>query len=151
VLGSWADYSAEEARNALKENYDVREANADALMRAAVEGNTDVVRLCLVAGVEPDVRIDDNTPLLMAATLAHVEAATVLIAAGADINAKNQNESTPLLQAAGRCEATALIRALIKAGADVNVKALGGITPLGMANAVKCTENAAALKKAGAK
>jgi hypothetical protein len=151
ALGGWAGYSSDEAKSALRDNYDVREANADALMRGAVEGRADIVRLCLVAGVDPDARIDDNTALLMAAALGQVEAGQVLIAAGADVNAKNQNDSTPLIQAAGRCEATELITALVKAGADVNVKALGGITALGMANAVKCADNAAVIKKAGGK
>ncbi|MGK2857975.1 MAG: ankyrin repeat domain-containing protein [Thermoanaerobaculia bacterium] len=151
ALGGYASYSADEAKESLIQNYEVREVDDETLMRAAVEGNLDIVQLCLAAGVDPDVRSDDNTPLLMAATLAHVEVAKTLIAAGADVNAKNQNNATPLLQAAGRCEASELIRALIKAGADVNVKALGGITALGMADAVKCTENAKALKAAGAK
>jgi len=91
------------------------------------------------------------TPLILAASFGHLEAARVLILAGVDVNAKDETGSTALLRAAGRCDATELVELLIKSKADLNVKAKGGATPLMMANAVKCTENAAALKKAGAK
>jgi hypothetical protein len=151
VLGGWSDYSADEAKKALLANYDVREANFDALQRAATEGEADVIRLCLIAGVDPNAQASGMTPLILASSFGHLEAAKVLILAGVDVNAKDETDSTAILRAAGRCDATELVELLIKAKADVNVKAKGGATPLMMANALKCTENAAALKKAGGK
>ncbi|MFA6958146.1 MAG: ankyrin repeat domain-containing protein [Thermoanaerobaculia bacterium] len=151
ALGGWTDYSVEEAKKALLANYDVREANFDALQRAATEGEADVIRLCLVAGVDPNAQASGMTPLILAASFGHLEAARVLILAGVDVDAKDETGSTAILRAAGRCDATELVELLIKAKADLNVKAKGGATPLMMANAVKCTDNAAALKKAGAK
>lgn len=151
ALGDWASYSPEDAKQSLRDNYDVREANLDAMMRAATEGNVDVIRLLLVAGVEPDPPGPGMTPLILAATMGQVEAGKVLLAAGAKVDAKDEAGATALLRAAGRCEATELVEALLKAKANPNGSPDGGITPLGMANAVKCTENAAAIKRAGGK
>lgn len=151
VLGDWNGYSAEEAKKALADSYDVREANFDALQRAATEGQADVIRLCLIAGVDPDGPASGMTPLILASSFGNIEAAKVLVLAGANVNARDETGSTAILRAAGRCEATELIELLIKAKADVNAQPKGGITPLGMANAVKCTANAAAIKKAGGK
>ncbi|MCM2313788.1 MAG: ankyrin repeat domain-containing protein [Thermoanaerobaculia bacterium] len=151
ALGGWGSYSAEQAREALAANYDVREASFDALMRAATEGETDVIRLCLVAGVDPNGTSAGMTPLILAASFGHFEAAKVLVLAGADVNARDETNSTAILRAAGLCDATELIGLLIKAKADVNVKANGGATPLTMANAVQCSENAKLIKAAGGK
>ena len=151
ALGGWGSYSADEARNALRANYDVTEASFDAVMRAAAEGETDVIRLCLVAGVEIEGQAAGMTPLILASSFGHTETAKMLILAGADVNATDETGATAILRAAGRCAATTLVEALIKAKADVNAKAAGGITPLGMANAARCTENAKALKAAGGK
>ena len=55
-----------------------------------------------------------------------------LIDKGADVNAKNENGSTPLMLAAGRHAAEAA-KVLIDNGADVNVKTDMGATPLHIA------------------
>ena len=68
------------------------------------------------------------TPLHYAARHGQVSVASVLIAAGADVNAKSDNGSTPLHQAASRSASAASI--LIAAGADVNAKNNNGFTPL---------------------
>ena len=59
----------------------------------------------------------------------HKETAVLLIAKGADVNAKNDTGATPLhyTSAEGRKEAAEL---LIAAGADVNAKEVNGETPL---------------------
>lgn len=149
ALGGWTNYSAEEAKEALAANYDVRDASFDALMRAATEGEADVIRLCLIAGVDPDSAASGMTPLILASSFGHFEAAKVLVLAGVDVNARDESGATALFRAAGRCESTDIVELLIKAKADVN--ASNGLTPLGMANAVKCTENAKAIKAAGGK
>ena len=53
--------------------------------------------------------------------------------AGADVNAKSGNESTPLHYAAGADEnpdVLSIIAALLEGGADINARNSGGVTPL---------------------
>jgi len=64
--------------------------------------------------------------LLEAARDGNIEAVRQHLAAGADVNAKNQNGSTPLHRAA----ITEIAELLIAKGADVNAKMDNGLTPL---------------------
>ena len=82
----------------------------------------------------------------------HKEVVELLITAGADVNAKEKYEKTPLHHAskAGYYE---IVELLIAAGADVNVKNIAGKTPLdfdGNADLVD-GEIADLLRKHGAK
>ena len=80
----------------------------------------------------------------------HKEIAEVLIAAGADVNAKNNRDMTPLHQAArsGRNEIAGL---LIAKGADVNAKDENSLTPLDQAIQRKKPKTANLLRKHGGK
>jgi len=73
-----------------------------------------------------------STPLHMAATNPDISALQALLAAGADINAKDMDGNTPLHMAAysNKFEHTKL---LLEAGADVNAVSTGGRTPVAMA------------------
>jgi ankyrin repeat protein len=73
-----------------------------------------------------------TTPLMYAAAVGSARMMRVLIAAGADVNAKNNGESTALLWATGNAEK---VRLLIEKGADVNVRSKYGRTPLAVAAA----------------
>ena len=67
-----------------------------------------------------DVTVHDrrgNTPLMYAAAFGSVEAVRLLIDAGADVNARNGFDATPLIWAAGNL---AKARLLLEHGADVN-------------------------------
>ena len=68
-----------------------------------------------------------GTPLHEAAYRAYATIAATLIAAGADVNAKDDFDDTPLHSFTGDA---AVISLLLSAGADVNVKNNGGETPL---------------------
>ena len=93
------------------------------------QGDVDVVKLFLLAGMAPDVKRGDKTALLEAARRAHSEVALILIDAGSDINAKDRFGVTSLMFAAitGSDE---IMKKLIERGADVNAKDNYGRTAL---------------------
>ncbi len=106
----------------------------------AVEaGNIEAVKQAIAAG--KDVNSEDEccgvTPLHYATRWGRKEIAELLIAKGADVNAKAKYGDTPLhgaiyangtyLEETGRKE---MIELLIAKGADVNAKDEGGKTPL---------------------
>ena len=69
----------------------------------------------------------ESTPLMYAAAHGSLEAMKLLIAAGADVNAKNAFSATALLWCANDI---AKVRLLVEKGADVNVHSKQGMTPL---------------------
>lgn len=73
----------------------------DALFRATIEGNTDMVR-SLLSSPGANVNATDDrgsTPLLEAARYGHEDICRVLIAAGADVKAKDKDGKTALMLA----------------------------------------------------
>ena len=77
----------------------------------------------------------------------HKEVVELLIAKGADVNAKDMFGKTPLHHAAGYGRKE-IVELLIAKGADVNAKGKYGITPLDLADN---KEIAALLRKHGGK
>jgi ankyrin repeat protein len=111
-----------------------------ALMDAARGGDIQAVKHHLAAGVDVNVIYKGQTPLHLAATFRtpsignqRKEIVELLIAAGADVNAKDEGGQTPLHKAAsgGHKE---IVELLIAKGADVNAKISDGFhkgdTPL---------------------
>ena len=81
--------------------------------------------LMIVSGCSTDInaKIDDkgNTKLHEMARKCKLEEVNKLIAAGANVNAKNNDGETPLFNAVG-CSSTDITKKLIDSGADVNAK-----------------------------
>lgn len=108
--------------------------------------DADLVTLYLEAGMAPSGRRDppqSDTPLLFVTSggcamydeerrAASERIALALIAHGAEVNAKDVNDTTPLTHAAGGCPVT-VVRALLAAGASTKAKSKGGATPMMMA------------------
>ena len=98
----------------------------------AIRGN-DLTALRRLASTPAAANIENNLhsrPLHYAAIYGSAEAVRILLEAGADPNARNQQEATPLIYAAWNFEKT---RLLVEKGAEVNVAAKNGTTPLMMA------------------
>ena len=74
-----------------------------------------------------------TTELHAAARSSGVAEVEGLLKAGADVNAKNTDGSTPLHAAAEFNPSPSVLEVLLKAGADVNAKNTDGSTPLHMA------------------
>ena len=68
-----------------------------------------------------------TTPLIYAALYGNADSVRLLLAAGADVNARNDQELTALI--AGACN-PAIARLLVDRGADVNAQSKKGRTPL---------------------
>ena len=104
---------------------------------AARDGNIEAVKQHLAAGTDVDEKggMTKYTPLQEASRKGHKEVAELLIAKGADVNAKNDFGVTPLHYAAdyGQRE---IIDLLITKGADVNATDFIGMTPLDSAEEV---------------
>ncbi|MBU1689220.1 MAG: ankyrin repeat domain-containing protein [Gammaproteobacteria bacterium] len=80
-----------------------------------------------------------STPLHLAATNPDVSALKALLAAGANVNARDEGDNTPLHMAAytNRIEHA---KVLLEAGADVNIVSTGGRTPMAMARKSRADE-----------
>ena len=126
---------------------------------AALLGHIEAVKQHLAAGTDVNAvgGLRKGTPLHSAAGEGygegHKEIVQLLIANGADVNAKADDGCTPLHDAAwsGYKE---IVELLITAGADVNAGDKNGATPLDLAaigNQVKNTETADLLRKHGGK
>lgn len=102
-------------------------------------GNTVGVKQYLASGADVNVRKDyygapllelkAATPLFLAIATDNIEIMDLLIAGGADVNAKAEGDVTPLILSIFKKDKK-MIELLLANGADVNAKLDGGITPL---------------------
>lgn len=110
---------------------------------AAMAADTDLMRLLLANGADPNVRTKNgSTPLLVASGLAHqdnesripqsafVEATKMLLDLGADVKANTTDGGFTPIHAAAWQGFEDVIKLLVEHGADVNVKNSRGETPL---------------------
>jgi Ankyrin repeats (3 copies) len=95
------------------------EARETAFLGAARSGDLAAVQAQLGDGMEADARdSESNTPLMLTRD---PEIARRLIAAGADVNARNRQASTPLIEAA-KNGAAEVARLLVQHGADLEAR-----------------------------
>ena len=134
VANAYAD-SQGDARKALEaKGIQVSEGE---FLRQVERGDRTVVELFLQAGINPKAKVDGGSALIVATTRGHADIVQMLIAKGADVNARNKEGATPLMGAimGGRKDIVSL---LLDRGADVNASTatttqVHAITPLFMA------------------
>ena len=131
------------------------EYSDDACLDAISRSRSDVVKLCLKAGFNP------NTPWMGQATAfdsavseiangdqENLETIKAMLAAGAKIDSTTGGALTPLMQAAMYCKKE-YAEVFVNAGANVNFKNAQGLTPLSLAQ--NCPEVQDLLLSHGAK
>ena len=127
------------------------ESDQTPLWWAARNGNMDMVKLLVDAGVDVDWKDNnDQTPLWWAACNNDVDMVQLLLDAGADIESKNTDHQTPLWWAA-RTGCLSVVKRLLDAGADVNSKDKNDQTPLSWAVSKQNRDMIKLLRERGAK
>ena len=114
-------------------------AQRTALHYAAAEGPVEEVRRLLDAGLGVNDADDAAfTPLHYAAQALRADNAEVLVAAGADLEARNVYGNTPLLVALGNVmdEGGDVVSVLLDAGADPDAENNTGVSPRSLAERV---------------
>lgn len=92
-----------------------------AFFQAVKDGDLATVTAKLDAGLDPNTRDEfDNTALMV---VEDPRVARRLISAGADVNARNEDAATPLIEAAKYCRLE-MVRLLLQSGADVKARDL---------------------------
>ena len=87
------------------------ESSSELLLQSVVEGNVKAVKQHLAAGADTNVRDGQGmTPLHWAAQYGHKGIVELLIAKGADVNAKRTGGARPLDMTVGKPKIAALLR-----------------------------------------
>ena len=116
------------------------------LVHAAIRGDRLILQGLLVMGADPNSNATGSSPLYAAVWHRQLDAATGLIARGADVNAAEPSGVRPLITAAANGD-DAMVHLLLSHGADVNVSAACG-TALDVARANHHASTAAILAAA---
>ena len=135
ILRAWIDQGAEwgEIELAPQEPRKPLDPKLKALIAAVRGQDSDAVKKFLREDPELAKGKDhsDSTPLHHAAGFGDIETIKLLLDNGADVNAKNRLDGTPLHWAVRSDEKT---RLLLKHGAEINSKTQDGSTPLYLAS-----------------
>jgi ankyrin repeat protein len=119
------------------------------LCSGAADGDVAVIAAALLAGADPNVVIDNWTPMHRAALRDHVDAIAALLAADANVDGADSGGNAPLMFAAVKGNTDA-VDALVAAGADVNRTNHTGDTALHGTSASGYPDPARLLLEAGA-
>jgi ankyrin repeat protein len=93
-----------------------------ALMRAALDGNTEKVKELIQQGADINQRDDiGRTALMFAVINSHYETMRVLLECGADVNAESNKGGTALMGAASDGDLR-MVQALLDGGAHVHAR-----------------------------
>lgn len=124
------------------------------MLKAAKSGDAPKVKELLAADASllSAQDSDGSTPLHCATWKGHTEVVLLLLEAGANINAHNQNShwGTTPLHAAAHGNRSAIAALLLKHGADINAHDLNDQTPLQHTKAHNANAAANLLRKHGA-
>jgi ankyrin repeat protein len=122
--------------------------------KAIEDGDLNGVNRLLASGMNPNERFQvnytDMTALMVAAENGRLPVVEALLAAGAEINAKDHWGMTALMYAAQKGQAP-VVKALLAHGAQINAKAKYGDTALSLAEKRGHTDTCRILRQAGAR
>jgi ankyrin repeat protein len=103
-----------------------------ALMAATLFGDADLVKVLLERGADPNVAGAGGTTALMWA-VPNQEKVRLLLARGANVNARSESERTAFLIAASYPRTVDVLRLLLERGADLRAQDRAGATALALA------------------
>jgi cytohesin len=118
---------------------------------ASTVGDRALAEALLAHGAKISDASTGETPLHAAIAERHGDVAELLIDKGADVNARNMSQLTPLHFLGVYMHAPKLAELLIQKGADVNAREQAGHTPLEVAIRAGNAEVAEVLRRHGAK
>jgi ankyrin repeat protein len=119
------------------------------LLLAAFRGNNDVLTYLIDAGADTGIWNDWQSLLHLAAISGNLETVKIVVATGADVNARTGEASTALIPAIGS-ENPEVVAYLLDSGADPNLGWPSGFSPLQFAVNVGNREIAELLIRGGA-
>jgi ankyrin repeat protein len=145
---------AEAVRKLIKDGAEINAAQGDgmtALHWAAMRGDAEMAATLLYAGASTraTTRLNNYTPLHLAAQAGHLAVIEALLKGGANASAATSNGTTPLMLAAASGNAAA-VKLLVGKGADLNAVETNGQTALMFAAANDRPDVVKALVDAGA-
>jgi hypothetical protein len=109
-----------------------------ALHQAAAHGNTELARILIAFGADPNVRNRfGETPLHTACEHGRLTSAALLLSAGADVSVRSRFQRTTPLMAAAESGNPDLVRLLISRGASVRERDAFGRDALAVARAAR--------------